>query len=175
MGSHCKYYKRRYSYPRTINGEHIISSDNALFFVEVDYRYPSINKIIQFGEDYEVNAGYAKEVIIDAEGHPTRHREAVRDVEDIFGEGYVREYDRSAYEEDERQNRAGKGNNRGTNSQRNRKDEVSNFSLRNQKATARDILMQTDPQTQKNNVKGHLTGYQERVVQLVKAGVGEKR
>ena len=48
-------------------------------------------------------------------------------------------------------------------------------SLRNQKATAREILMQTDPQTQKNNVKGHLTRYQERAVQLVKAGVGEKR
>lgn len=48
-------------------------------------------------------------------------------------------------------------------------------SLRNQTATAREILMQTDPQTQKNNVKGHLTRYQERVVQLVKAGVGKKR
>lgn len=47
-------------------------------------------------------------------------------------------------------------------------------SLCNQ-TTARDILIQTDPQTQKNNVKGHLTWYQERVVQLVKAGVGEKR
>lgn len=48
-------------------------------------------------------------------------------------------------------------------------------SLRNQQPIARDILMETDPQTQKNNVKGHLTRYQERVVQPVKAGVGEKR
>jgi hypothetical protein len=42
-------------------------------------------------------------------------------------------------------------------------------SLRNQQPTAREILMQTDPQTQKNNVKGHLTRYQERVVQLGEA------
>lgn len=39
-------------------------------------------------------------------------------------------------------------------------------SLRNQQPTAREILMQTDPQTQKRNVRGHLTRYQERVNKL---------
>lgn len=48
-------------------------------------------------------------------------------------------------------------------------DDNSRNSLRNQQPTAREILMQTDPQTQKNNVKGHLTRYQERVVQLGEA------
>ena len=49
------------------------------------------------------------------------------------------------------------------------RDLEAQHSLRNQKATAREILMQTDPQTQKNNVKGHLTRYQERVAQLGEA------
>ena len=49
------------------------------------------------------------------------------------------------------------------------RDLEAQHSLRNQQPTAREILMQTDPQTQKNNVKGHLTRYQERVVQLNEA------
>lgn len=44
------------------------------------------------------------------------------------------------------------------------------YSLRNEKpATAREILSQIDPQTQKANVRGHLTKYQERVAQLGEA------
>lgn len=57
----------------------------------------------------------------------------------------------------------------------NEENEDIRYSLRNQQPTTRDILSAIDPQTQKNNVKGHLNRYQERVVQLVKAGVGEKR
>ena len=49
------------------------------------------------------------------------------------------------------------------------RDLEAQYSLRNQKATAREILMETDPQTQKNNVNGHLTRYQARVVQLGEA------
>ena len=106
--------KQGYYYPKTINGEHIVSADNAMFFVKSDYRNPSISKIIRFNEDYEVNAGYAKELIINAEGHPTRHREALRIIEDIFGEGYVHEYDRAAYVTDARKNRRGEGADSGT-------------------------------------------------------------
>lgn len=40
------------------------------------------------------------------------------------------------------------------------------FSIRNQQPTTREILSQIDPQTQKANVRGHLTKYQERVEQL---------
>ena len=43
------------------------------------------------------------------------------------------------------------------------------YSLRNHQPTTRDILSHIDPQTQKNNVKGHLARYQERVVQLGEA------
>ena len=105
--------KRGYHYPITVSGEHIVSADNALFFVETDFRYPSVNKIIRFNEEYNVNAGYAKEMIIDARGNPARHREALRDVAHLYGEGYATEYDRQVYTADERENRGGKGKNRG--------------------------------------------------------------
>ena len=105
--------KRGYYYPRTVSGEHIVSADNALFFIGADYRYPSVNKIIRFNTEYDVNAGYAKELIIDAEGHPTRHREALRDVADIFGERFAIEYDRTVYEADARENGRGEGKDRG--------------------------------------------------------------
>ena len=106
--------KRGYYYPRTVSGEHIVSADNALFFVDADYRYPSVNKIIRFNTEYEVNVGYAKELIIDAEGNPARHGEALRNVADIYGEGFALEYDRAVYEADERENGRGEGKNRGT-------------------------------------------------------------
>ena len=106
--------KRGYYYPRTVSGEHIISADNALFFVKSDYRYPSVNKIVRFNEEYKVNAGYAKELIIDARGNPARHREALRNVEDLYGEGFAIEYDRAVYAADAWENRRGEGKNRGT-------------------------------------------------------------
>ena len=106
--------KRGYSYPRTTSGEHIVSADNALFFVNADYRCPSVNKIIRFNEEYKVNCGYAKELIIDARGNPPRHREAMRDVADLYGEGFAVEYDRAVYAADARKNGPGEGKNRGT-------------------------------------------------------------
>ena len=51
----------------------------------------------------------------------------------------------------------------------NEENEDIRYSLRNQQPTTREILMKTDPQTQKTNVRGHLTRYQERVVQLGEA------
>lgn len=105
--------KRGYHYPKTVSGEHIVSADNALFFVNADYRYPSVNKIIRFNEEYKVNCGYAKELIIDARGNPARHREALRDVADIFGEGFAVEYDRAVYEADAWENGRREGENRG--------------------------------------------------------------
>jgi len=106
--------KRGYSYPRTVSGEHIISADNALFFVNTDYRHPSVNKIVRFNEEYNVNAGYAKEMIIYARGNPARHREAMRDVADLYGDGFAIEYDRAIYAENARENREGEGRNRRT-------------------------------------------------------------
>ena len=106
--------KRGYYYPVTISGEHIISADNALFFVKADYRYPSVNKIVRFNEEYKVNAGHAKELIIDARGNPARHREALRNVADIYGEGFAFEYDRAVYATDAWENGRGEGENRGT-------------------------------------------------------------
>ena len=106
--------KRGYYYPRTVSGEHIVSADNALFFVKADYRYPSVNKIVRFNEEYKVNAGYAKELIIDARGNPARHREALRNVEDLYGEGFAFEYDRAVYAADAWENGRGEGKNRGT-------------------------------------------------------------
>ena len=106
--------KRGYYYPRTVNGEYIVSADNALFFVNTDYRHPSVNKIIRFNEEYMVNAGYAKELIIDARGNPARHREALRNVADLYGEGFAFEYDRAVYAEDAWENGGGERKNRGT-------------------------------------------------------------
>ena len=106
--------KRGYYYPRTVSGEYIVSADNALFFVNADYRYPSVNKIVRFNEEYKINAGYAKELIIDARGNPARHREALRDVADIYGDGFAIEYDRTIYEADARENGRGEGNYRRT-------------------------------------------------------------
>lgn len=56
----------------------------------------------------EVNG---KELIIDARGDPTRHREALRDVADIFGEGYAVEYDRPVYAADAGKDRGREGEN----------------------------------------------------------------
>ena len=106
--------KRGYYYPRTVSGEHIVSADNALFFVNADYRYPSVNKIIRFNEEYKGTAGYAKELIINARGNPARHREALRDVADIYGDGFAFEYDRAVYATDAWENGRGEGKNRGT-------------------------------------------------------------
>lgn len=99
--------KRGYYYPRTVNGEYIVSADNALFFVKADYRYPAVNKVIRFNTEYNVNAGYAKELIIDARGNPARHGEALRDVADIYGDGFAIEYDRAIYQADARENGRG--------------------------------------------------------------------
>ena len=85
-------------YPKTENGEHIVSSENALFFVDADFRNPAINKIIVFDENYKINNEYAKELIINARGNQTGHREAVRFIEDTFGSGYITE--RNRYESD---------------------------------------------------------------------------
>ena len=106
--------KRGYYYPGTVSGEYIVSADNALFFVKADYRYPSVNKIVRFNEEYKVNVGYAKELIIDARGNPSRHREALRNVADLYGEGFAIEYDRTVYAADARETRRGEGKNRGT-------------------------------------------------------------
>ena len=85
-------------YPKTENGEYVVSSENAIFFVDVDFRNPAINKIIVFDENYKINNEYAKELIINARGNQTRHREAVRFIEDTFGSGYITE--RNRYESD---------------------------------------------------------------------------
>ena len=128
--------KRRYNYPTTVQEEHIIPTDSALFFVDTDYRYPSVNKIIRFNEEYKINCGYAKELIIDARGNPARHREALQNVEDIFGEGYAVEYDRTVYQSDAWEDRGAEGENRRDNHQ----GDFEQKQQRTNTLTDRDVL-----------------------------------
>lgn len=109
----AKYSKQRQYYPRTINGEIIVQSDNALFFVSADYSAPTVNSIIRFDELHKMNSGYAKELIVNAGGNPTRHREALRTITDYFGDGYASEYSYREWRSNEGQNRHRKGTNSG--------------------------------------------------------------
>lgn len=150
--------KLGYYYPISVKGEHIISADNALFFVDADYRAPSVNKIVRFNEEYMVNAGYAKELIIDARGNPARHREALRDVADIYGEGFAVEYDRAVYEADARKNGGREGKNRGGS------DNGTQRQRRTSTLTNRDILAETPDSAAQNDVeRKYLRQYREQL------------
>ena len=90
-------------------------------FVELTYTLPIVcavatvaentSGIIVFDETYKINNEYAKELIINARGNQTGHREAVRFIEDTFGSGYITE--RNRYEsnvwKDGRRERANSG------------------------------------------------------------------
>ena len=71
-----------------------------------------VKKAIGFEESHGGNSGYAEEVIINARGNPAWHREALRNVENVFGDGYISEDYRGAYIANEREKRGGKGENR---------------------------------------------------------------
>lgn len=128
--------KRGYYYPETEYGDKFVFSDNALFIVDTDYHNPVVKKVIRFDESYGVNSGYAKELIINARGNPARHREALRNVENVFGDGYISEYYRGAYIANEREKRGGKGENR----RGGYTETDEQYQLRNERLSDREVL-----------------------------------
>ena len=80
-------------YQRTINGDYFVESNNLLMVVDADYHNPLVKTIYAFNDENETNRARAKERLKNAKGIPNGNREALRVIEDVFGEGYVEQYD----------------------------------------------------------------------------------
>ena len=80
-------------YQRTINGDYFVESNNLLMVVDADYHNPLVKTIYAFNDENETNRARAKERLKNAKGIPDGNREALRVIEDVFGEGYVEQYD----------------------------------------------------------------------------------
>ena len=108
--------KRGYnSYPKTVYGDYFVESGNKLMIVNADYRKPTVKTIFVFNDTSETNMALAKECLINAKGNKTWNREALQNVEDTFGQGYVSEYDREVYLSNAWKVGRGKGTDSGTN------------------------------------------------------------
>lgn len=90
---------RDYVYRKTAQGEYIIESEDALFFVRADTNEPYLNRIVRFSD--ELNAiGIWKEELIDGERTDWQHGETLSILQEVLGNGAIKEY----YPSDERTN-----------------------------------------------------------------------
>ena len=90
--------KRGYNgYARTYNGEYIADNGNKIFFKNADYRSPYVSRLIVLADTYETNMARVKELIRNAKGHPSRHRDALQIGRNWYGEEYITEYNGSDY------------------------------------------------------------------------------
>ena len=105
--------KRKIIYPKTVSGEIFVANRNFLMVVYPDYRYPSVNTIYKFNEQYELSAMVVGEEIINAQGIQSEERKAIDFIETVYGEGYVTRYTIGDYQADARQDRSGEGKNSG--------------------------------------------------------------
>ncbi len=102
--------KRNYKgYIQTVDGEYIADNENKIFFINADFRNPTVSRVIVFADSFETNMFEAKERIRYAKGDETRHREALRVIEISKGEGYAIEYGNPNSSSYERQDRRGEG------------------------------------------------------------------
>lgn len=97
--------KRNYSVPRNKNGVYMIEHENKIMFTNGDFKAPTLSKVIVFDTNYDANMAYAKGLIFDEERRTAGHGEALRAIEDLFGEGYVSEYNSKIYKPDAWKNR----------------------------------------------------------------------
>ena len=97
--------KRNYSVPRNKNGVYMIEHNNKIMFTDGDFKAPTLSKVIVFDTNYDANMAYAKGLIFDEERRTAGHGEALRAIEDLFGEGYVSEYNSKIYKPDAWKNR----------------------------------------------------------------------
>lgn len=97
--------KRNYSVPRNKNGVYMIEHENKIMFTDGDFKAPTLSKVIVFDTNYDANMAYAKGLIFDEERRTAGHGEALRAIEDLFGEGYVSEYNSKIYKPDAWKNR----------------------------------------------------------------------
>lgn len=78
---------------------------NEVMVVYANYRNPVIRTIFKFNDTNESNMSLAKELIKDAEGNPTRHRDALQTIENTYGHGYATQYNGEDYRSDAWKNR----------------------------------------------------------------------
>ena len=105
--------KRKIVYPQTVRGEIFVANRNVLMVVNPNYRYPSINTIYKFDDQYEQSAIVAGEEIINAKGIQSEERKAIDLIEIVYGEGYVTRYTIEDYGADAWEDGLGKGKNSG--------------------------------------------------------------
>ena len=104
---------RDYVYRKTAQGEYIIESEDALFFVRADAHEPYLDRIIRFSDGYWASIGFGKEEIANASNSDLEIREALSFLKEVYGEGFANEYQASDERTDGRKAGRGKRASRG--------------------------------------------------------------
>ena len=104
---------RDYVYRKTAQGEYIIESEDALFFVRADAHEPYLDRIIRFSDGYWASIGFGKEEIANASNSDLEIREALSFLKEVYGEGFANEYQASDERTDGRKAGRGKRTSRG--------------------------------------------------------------
>ena len=104
---------RDYVYRKTAQGEYIIESEDALFFVRADAHEPYLDRIICFSDGYWASIGFGKEEIANASNSDLEIREALSFLKEVYGEGFANEYQASDERTDGRKAGRGKRTSRG--------------------------------------------------------------
>ena len=80
------------AFVQTEEGEYIIPIENKLVFTNGDFNRPYVREIIEVITGYSTNFEKIKDVIVDEARGRTGHREAMRLVKQVFGDGLVLQY-----------------------------------------------------------------------------------
>ena len=99
--------------PHSANGEYIIDTGKCLMFTDGDFHSPTLSRVIVFETEYETLIDDAKRRIINEAGSTGDVQESLYAIEDLYGYGFAVEHTQTIYSTDARQNRGGKGSNRG--------------------------------------------------------------
>lgn len=81
------------AFKKNADGEYMLPIENKIVFTNGDYDAPYISKVIEVLDEYATNFEKIRDVIFDEERGKTGHREAVRLVKQVFGDGLVVQYE----------------------------------------------------------------------------------
>ncbi len=115
--------KRGMKFPKTFDGETIFEIENKIVYVDTDYFYPSILKVVEFSDADIEHISYYMEVIEDYEQQGIKSEEYIEIIEAMSGQGTVTStdfVDSKAYRREK--NGKGKGSGSGTSNSRSGKN-----------------------------------------------------